>query len=89
MAPSLNVTRTEYDGVTIESSCGPDFFGAGTFWSATLFVVHPLADLECLDATSFDLAVVEEQVPPFSLDEPKTLVREDFLDRPLRHNRHS
>ena len=62
---------------------------ARTLRTATLFVAHPLADLERLDSTSFDCAVVEEQVAPVSLDEPKTFVRDHFLDRPLRHNRHS
>jgi hypothetical protein len=30
--------------------------------------------------------VMEEQVAPFSFDESKTLVRNNFLNRPLRHS---
>jgi hypothetical protein len=75
--------------LTIDSSCRPNFFGAGAFGATALFELHLLADLELLDGSSLDLAVVEEQVTLVSLDEPKTLVCDHFFDRPLRHVRHS
>jgi hypothetical protein len=75
--------------LTMDSLRLSNLFGAGAFGTMALFKLHPIADLDLLDSESIALAVVEEQVTLFSLDEPKTLVCDHFFDRPLRHVRHS
>jgi hypothetical protein len=58
----------------------------GALGASTFFVGHKLTDLEFLDAAPFDGTVMEEQVSTFSGDEAKSLVSDQLLDRPFRHD---
>jgi hypothetical protein len=52
-------------------------------------VLNGLADAETLDRAFLQRGMVEEDVASFSLDKAKTSVRNQLLNRTLRHSCHS
>ncbi len=63
----------------------PDIFCSRSFGSATFRVIHVLSFAEGFKLRPFHGRVVKEQFAPFTIDEPKTLVRNQLFDRALWH----
>src|SRR5476651_1828901 len=62
-----------------------DVFGTRAFGAAAFGVGHGLTNIQRFDGGSFERTVMKEQVAPLSLDESKTLVGQQLLNRALRH----
>jgi hypothetical protein len=62
-----------------------DGFCARPFWPTAFRVLDPLSFAEGLKGRALHGRVVKEQFAPFTLDESKTLLRNQFLDRALCH----
>jgi hypothetical protein len=64
----------------------PNVLGARALWPPSFLIGHGLPDPQRFDCRSLQGAVMEEQFSALSANEPKSFVRDQFLNRALRHH---